>query len=66
MIHRGAHERFDAGDPEVVATMAEIAALAERALTPLTLRDSAGLGVLLDATSSCASGSTTSTPATSS
>ncbi len=48
VIHRGAHERFDAGDPEVVATMAEIAALAERALSPLTVRDSAGLGVLLE------------------
>ena len=48
LTHRSAHERFDAGDPEVVATMGEIAALAQRALTPLTLRDAAGLGVLLD------------------
>jgi glucuronokinase len=46
--HRPAHERFDAGDPEFVATMREIGRLATRALTPLTLRDSAGLGVLLD------------------
>jgi glucuronokinase len=46
--HRTTHERFDAGDEEVVATMEEIARLAHRALTPLTLRDSAGLGVLLD------------------
>lgn len=47
-IHRAAHERFEAGDEVVAATMGEIAALAERALTPLTLGDSAGLGVLLD------------------
>ena len=47
-IHRSAHERFDAGDERVASTMREIAALAHRALTPLTLRDSAGLGVLLD------------------
>jgi glucuronokinase len=47
-VHRGAHARFDAGDREVVETMAEIAALAHRALTPLTVRDSAGLGVLLE------------------
>ena len=47
-IHRAAHERFEAGDEAVAATMREIAALAKRALTPLTLRDSAGLGVLLD------------------
>jgi glucuronokinase len=47
-IHRSAHERFEAGDEAVAATMGEIAALAKRALTPLTLRDSAGLGVLLD------------------
>lgn len=47
-IHRVAHERFDAGDPEVVETMAEIAALAQRALTPLTVRDGAGLGVLME------------------
>ena len=48
VTHRAAHERFDAGDPEVVDTMAAIGRLAERALTPLTLGDSAGLGVLLD------------------
>jgi len=48
LTHRAAHERFDGGDPEIVATMAEIGRLAERALTPLTVRDSAGLGVLLD------------------
>jgi glucuronokinase len=48
VTHRGAHERFDAGDTEVVDTMAAIGRLAERALTPLTLGDSAGLGVLLD------------------
>jgi len=47
-IHRAAHERFASGDPEVVATMGAIGRLAEQALTPLTLRDSAGLGVLLD------------------
>jgi glucuronokinase len=47
-VHRGAHERFDAGDLEVIETMAEIAALAHRALTPLTVRDSAGLGVLME------------------
>lgn len=47
-VHRDAHERFAAGDPEVVATMAEIGALARRALTPLTVRDSAGLGVLME------------------
>jgi glucuronokinase len=46
--HRAAHERFDAGDPEVVTTMGEIGRLAHRALAPLTLGDSAGLGVLLD------------------
>ena len=48
VTHRAAHERFDAGDTEVVDTMAAIGRLAERALTPLTLGDSAGLGVLLD------------------
>jgi glucuronokinase len=48
LIHRGAHERFDAGDPEVVATIDEIAGLARRALSALTVRDHAGLGVLLD------------------
>ncbi len=47
-IHRAAHERFEAGDEVVAATMREIAALAKRAFTPLTLRDSAGLGLLLD------------------
>jgi glucuronokinase len=47
-IHRATRERFDAGDPEVTSTMRAIAALARRALTPLTLRDGAGLGVLLD------------------
>lgn len=47
-VHRGAHERFDAGDADVVATMDEIAALAHRALTPLTVRDPAGLGVLME------------------
>ena len=47
-IHRAVHERFEAGDELVAATMREIAALAKRALSPLTLRDSAGLGVLLD------------------
>jgi glucuronokinase len=47
-IHRSAHQRFEAGDESVSATMGEIAGLAKRALTPLTLRDSAGLGVLLD------------------
>jgi glucuronokinase len=46
--HRPAHERFDAGDPEFVKTIGEIGRLATRALTPLTLRDSAGLGILLD------------------
>lgn len=48
LTHRSAHERFDAGDPDVVATMAEIAALAQRALSALTVRDSAGLGVLME------------------
>lgn len=48
MVHRETHERFDAGDPQVKAAMAEIAALAHRALTPLTVRDSVGLGVLME------------------
>ena len=46
--HREAHDRFDAGDPQIVAGMAAIAALTKRALSSLTIRDSAGLGVLLD------------------
>jgi glucuronokinase len=48
MVHRETHERFDAGDPQVKTAMAEIAALAQRALTPLTVRDSVGLGVLME------------------
>lgn len=48
MVHRAAHERFDEGDPLAVATMAEIGSLAHRALSPLTVRDSVGLGVLME------------------
>jgi glucuronokinase len=47
-IHRSARDRFEAGDDEFVSAMRAIAALARRALSPLTLRDGAGLGVLLD------------------
>jgi glucuronokinase len=47
-VHQPIRERFAAGDPEVIATMSAIADLAHRALTPLTLRDAAGLGILLE------------------
>jgi glucuronokinase len=47
-IHRSAHERFDRGDDQIAAVMSAIGGLARRALTPLTLGDGAGLGVLLD------------------
>ena len=47
-VHRAAHERFDKGDPLVQAVMEEIANLAHRALSPLTVRDSVGLGVLME------------------
>ena len=48
LVHRAAHERFDAGDPLIVAAMDEIGNLAHRALSPLTVRDSVGLGVLME------------------
>jgi glucuronokinase len=48
LVHQATHERFDADDPQVVSTMAEIASLAQRALSPLTVRDAAGLGLLME------------------
>lgn len=47
-VHTSARERFDRGDPEVVATMREIADLARRALRPLITRDAAELGLLME------------------
>jgi glucuronokinase len=47
-VHASVRERFEAGDPEVIATMREIAALAPAGRKALQARDLERLGELLD------------------
>ncbi|HEX2468567.1 MAG TPA: hypothetical protein VHJ54_10200 [Solirubrobacterales bacterium] len=63
-VHASVRERYDAGDPAVIETMGEIAALAHAGRVALLGSELGPLPSCWIATSICASGSTTSTLAT--